>query len=53
VHLSAAAQRRTAERAQAMNDQKTTHFGFEQVAVEKKAERVADVFHPLVEAFYD
>lgn len=29
------------------NDQKTTHFGFEQVAVEKKAERVAEVFHSV------
>jgi len=34
------------------NDQKTTHFGFEQVAVEKKAERVADVFHSVA-AKYD
>lgn len=35
-----------------MSDQKTTHFGFEQVAVEKKAERVADVFHSVA-AKYD
>ncbi|HWV14172.1 MAG TPA: bifunctional demethylmenaquinone methyltransferase/2-methoxy-6-polyprenyl-1,4-benzoquinol methylase UbiE [Cellvibrio sp.] len=35
-----------------MNKEKTTHFGFEQVAVEKKAERVADVFHSVA-AKYD
>ena len=35
-----------------MTDQKTTHFGFEQVAVEKKAERVAEVFHSVA-AKYD
>lgn len=35
-----------------MSDQKTTHFGFEQVAVEKKAERVAEVFHSVA-AKYD
>jgi demethylmenaquinone methyltransferase / 2-methoxy-6-polyprenyl-1,4-benzoquinol methylase len=35
-----------------MSDQKTTHFGYEQVAVEKKAERVADVFHSVA-AKYD
>ena len=32
--------------------EKTTHFGFSEVAVEKKAERVADVFHSLA-AKYD
>lgn len=37
---------------ESMNDPKTTHFGFEQVAVEKKAERVADVFHSVA-AKYD
>src|SRR6187402_657109 len=35
-----------------MNEPKTTHFGYEQVAVEKKAERVADVFHSVA-AKYD
>lgn len=30
-----------------MNDQSTTHFGFEQVATEEKAGRVADVFHSV------
>lgn len=35
-----------------MNEEKTTHFGFEQVAVAKKAERVADVFHSVA-AKYD
>lgn len=33
-------------------DQKTTHFGYEQVAVEEKAERVAGVFHSVA-AKYD
>lgn len=32
--------------------EKTTHFGFSQVAVEEKAERVADVFHSVA-AKYD
>lgn len=35
-----------------MNEEKTTHFGYEQVAVEKKAARVADVFHSVA-AKYD
>ncbi len=35
-----------------MSEQKTTHFGYEQVAVEKKAERVAEVFHSVA-AKYD
>ena len=35
-----------------MSEQKTTHFGFEQVAVEQKAERVAEVFHSVA-AKYD
>lgn len=35
-----------------MSKEKTTHFGFEQVAVEKKAERVANVFHSVA-AKYD
>ncbi|MES2676144.1 MAG: bifunctional demethylmenaquinone methyltransferase/2-methoxy-6-polyprenyl-1,4-benzoquinol methylase UbiE [Pseudomonadota bacterium] len=35
-----------------MNEPKTTHFGYEQVAVEKKAARVADVFHSVA-AKYD
>jgi demethylmenaquinone methyltransferase/2-methoxy-6-polyprenyl-1,4-benzoquinol methylase len=35
-----------------MSEEKTTHFGFEQVAVEKKAERVAEVFHSVA-AKYD
>ncbi|WP_020210072.1 bifunctional demethylmenaquinone methyltransferase/2-methoxy-6-polyprenyl-1,4-benzoquinol methylase UbiE [Gilvimarinus chinensis] len=30
-----------------MSDKKTTHFGFEEVDVEKKAERVAGVFHSV------
>ena len=30
-----------------MSEKKTTHFGFEQVEVDKKAERVADVFHSV------
>jgi demethylmenaquinone methyltransferase/2-methoxy-6-polyprenyl-1,4-benzoquinol methylase len=36
----------------AMTDKKTTHFGYEQVAVEEKAERVAEVFHSVA-AKYD
>jgi len=36
----------------ATGDQETTHFGYEQVAVEKKAERVAGVFHSVA-AKYD
>lgn len=35
-----------------MSDRKTTHFGFEQVPTEEKAERVADVFHSVA-ARYD
>ncbi|WP_188150018.1 bifunctional demethylmenaquinone methyltransferase/2-methoxy-6-polyprenyl-1,4-benzoquinol methylase UbiE [Teredinibacter waterburyi] len=35
-----------------MSEEKTTHFGFEQVKVEEKAERVADVFHSVA-AKYD
>jgi len=35
-----------------MSEQKTTHFGYEQVEVEKKAERVAEVFHSVA-AKYD
>jgi demethylmenaquinone methyltransferase/2-methoxy-6-polyprenyl-1,4-benzoquinol methylase len=35
-----------------MNDKKTTHFGFEQVGVEEKADRVAEVFHSVA-ARYD
>ncbi len=35
-----------------MTDKKTTHFGYEQVAVEEKAGRVADVFHSVA-AKYD
>lgn len=30
-----------------MSDKKTTHFGFEQIEIDKKAERVADVFHSV------
>lgn len=30
-----------------MNDKKTTHFGFEEVAVDEKAARVAQVFHSV------
>ncbi|MCP8900805.1 bifunctional demethylmenaquinone methyltransferase/2-methoxy-6-polyprenyl-1,4-benzoquinol methylase UbiE [Gilvimarinus xylanilyticus] len=30
-----------------MSEKKTTHFGFEQVDIEKKAERVAGVFHSV------
>lgn len=36
----------------AMNEKKTTHFGFQQVPVEEKAARVADVFHSVA-AKYD
>lgn len=35
-----------------VSDQKTTHFGYEDVAVEEKAGRVADVFHSVA-AKYD
>ncbi len=35
-----------------MSDQNTTHFGYEQVKVEEKAERVAGVFHSVA-AKYD
>ncbi|UTA48548.1 bifunctional demethylmenaquinone methyltransferase/2-methoxy-6-polyprenyl-1,4-benzoquinol methylase UbiE [Simiduia sp. 21SJ11W-1] len=35
-----------------MSDKRTTHFGFEQVAVEEKAKRVAGVFHSVA-AKYD
>ena len=31
----------------AMEDNKTTHFGFKTVPVEEKASRVADVFHSV------
>src|SRR5690606_19082202 len=34
------------------DDKKTTHFGYEQVAVEEKARRVAEVFHSVA-AKYD
>lgn len=34
-----------------MSDKKTTHFGYEQVAVEEKAERVADVFHSVASRY--
>src|SRR5690606_1951128 len=30
-----------------MTDRKTTHFGYEEVAMEDKAERVAGVFHSV------
>src|SRR3954454_17336429 len=35
-----------------MNDKKTTHFGFKEVPVDEKAERVAEVFHSVA-AKYD
>ena len=35
-----------------MNEQKTTHFGFKTVSVDKKADHVADVFHSVA-AKYD
>src|SRR5690606_27429225 len=35
-----------------MTDKKTTHFGYEQVGVDEKAERVAEVFHSVA-AKYD
>ncbi len=35
-----------------MTDKKTTHFGYQQVPVEEKADRVADVFHSVA-ARYD
>ncbi len=34
-----------------MNDKSTTHFGFEQVATEEKAGRVADVFHSVAHKY--
>lgn len=34
-----------------MNDQSTTHFGFEQVATEEKAGRVAEVFHSVASRY--
>lgn len=34
-----------------MNDKKTTHFGFEEVAVEEKANRVAGVFHSVASKY--
>ena len=34
-----------------MNDKKTTHFGFEQVATEDKARRVAEVFHSVADRY--
>lgn len=34
-----------------MSQQKTTHFGFEQVNVSDKAKRVADVFHSVAERY--
>ena len=42
----------TSNEQKVIGEQKTTHFGFEQVAVEKKAARVADVFHSVA-AKYD
>ena len=35
-----------------MSDKKTTHFGYQEVPVEQKAEKVADVFHSVA-AKYD
>ena len=35
-----------------MSDNKTTHFGYETVAVDEKAGKVADVFHSVA-AKYD
>ena len=32
--------------------EKTTHFGFSEVAVEKKAERVADVFQICFNGYF-
>lgn len=34
-----------------MNDDKTTHFGFEQVAPEEKPSRVAEVFHSVASKY--
>lgn len=34
-----------------MTDNKTTHFGFEQVSVNDKADRVADVFHSVASRY--
>lgn len=34
-----------------MMEKKTTHFGFEEVAVEEKARRVADVFHSVANQY--
>ncbi len=34
-----------------MNDKKTTHFGFEHVATEDKARRVAEVFHSVADRY--
>ena len=42
----------TASAGLIMNEQKTTHFGYQQVPVEEKAKRVADVFHSVA-AKYD
>lgn len=36
---------------QASQDQKTTHFGYEQVAVTDKADKVADVFHSVADKY--
>jgi demethylmenaquinone methyltransferase/2-methoxy-6-polyprenyl-1,4-benzoquinol methylase len=34
-----------------MNEQKTTHFGYEEVAVEDKADKVAGVFHSVANKY--
>lgn len=34
-----------------MNDKKTTHFGFEQIAPEDKSAKVADVFHSVASKY--
>jgi len=34
-----------------MSDERTTHFGYETVKVEEKAERVADVFHSVASKY--
>lgn len=34
-----------------MDEQKTTHFGFQQVAVAEKAAKVADVFHSVAQKY--
>ena len=34
-----------------MSDEKTTHFGYQQVGVEEKARKVAEVFHSVADKY--